>query len=207
MKFKLLSLVALAALAVAVGGCGNDNTKSSMSAGSSATKANATDAMFVAAMIPHHQSAVEMAQLGLDRSERSEIKELSQSIVDSQSAEIADMKQLQGSLPSTDGSMMSKSDMAMMSSSVESLKKSDDFDKAFIDAMIPHHRSAIVMAKKELADGADPTATKLAQAIVKAQTKEIAQMQAWRKAWYGSELPEPKSSSDTSMDSSMQGMH
>ena len=54
-----------------------------------------------------------------------------------------------------------------------------DIDVAFICAMIPHHRGAIAMAKAELAHGDDPWARELAQAIITAQEKEIADMLAW----------------------------
>ena len=54
-----------------------------------------------------------------------------------------------------------------------------DIDVAFICAMIPHHQGAIEMAKAELAYGDDPWAKQLAQNIITAQTKEIAEMTEW----------------------------
>lgn len=54
-----------------------------------------------------------------------------------------------------------------------------DVDVAFICSMIPHHRGAIDMAKAELAHGDDPFARELAEAIIAAQEKEIADMLAW----------------------------
>ena len=54
-----------------------------------------------------------------------------------------------------------------------------DIDVAFICSMIPHHRGAIDMAKAELAHGDDPWAKELANAIIAAQEKEIADMLAW----------------------------
>jgi uncharacterized protein (DUF305 family) len=59
-----------------------------------------------------------------------------------------------------------------------------DFDLRFIDAMIPHHEGAVVMAKEVLKKSQRPELKKLAQAIVAAQDQEITQMRAWRKAWY-----------------------
>jgi len=52
-----------------------------------------------------------------------------------------------------------------------------ELDLRFIDAMILHHQGAIQMAKEALIK-------QLAEAIIKAQEKEITQMQQWRKAWY-----------------------
>jgi uncharacterized protein (DUF305 family) len=59
-----------------------------------------------------------------------------------------------------------------------------DYDLRFVDAMIPHHEGAIVMATDVLQKSQRPELQKLAKAMIGAQTKEIDQMQQWRKAWY-----------------------
>jgi uncharacterized protein (DUF305 family) len=66
-----------------------------------------------------------------------------------------------------------------------------NFDLAFIDAMIPHHQSAIMMAQVALERAEHPELKSLAQAIVDAQRREIEQMQAWREAWSGAATPTP----------------
>ncbi|MBC7808542.1 MAG: DUF305 domain-containing protein [Akkermansiaceae bacterium] len=48
-----------------------------------------TDAMFYEMMIPHHQGAIDMSELALKNSDRPEVKELAQSIITAQKAEIA----------------------------------------------------------------------------------------------------------------------
>ena len=52
-------------------------------------------------------------------------------------------------------------------------------DADFVRSMIPHHQGAIDMAKIVLAFGKDPEIRKLAEAIVAAQEKEIAEMRVW----------------------------
>ena len=71
------------------------------------------------------------------------------------------------------------------------LAASQPFDKAFIDAMVPHHQGAIVMATQLLETGTSPELQTMARAMVKAQTAEIAQMKKWRAEWYGAASPQP----------------
>jgi uncharacterized protein (DUF305 family) len=59
-----------------------------------------------------------------------------------------------------------------------------DYDLRFIDAMILHHQGAVVMAKEVQQKSTRPEMKQLADEIIEAQEKEIAQMQLWRKTWY-----------------------
>lgn len=61
------------------------------------------------------------------------------------------------------------------------------FDRAFIDAMVPHHREAIEMAEAANARGlTQPDLDKIAKAIIASQQREIDRMLAWREDWFGS---------------------
>lgn len=51
------------------------------------------DLRFINSMIPHHQGAVTMAQEALEKSQRSEIKNLAQEIIASQKLEVSQMEQ------------------------------------------------------------------------------------------------------------------
>src|SRR5215207_11623059 len=61
------------------------------------------------------------------------------------------------------------------------------FDQAFIDAMVPHHREAIEMARAANSRGlTQPELQKIANDIISSQQREIAQMLDWRQQWFGS---------------------
>ncbi|WP_096608155.1 DUF305 domain-containing protein [Calothrix sp. NIES-2100] len=59
-----------------------------------------------------------------------------------------------------------------------------NYDLRFIDAMIPHHQGAILMAKEAQQKSKRPEIKNLSGEIIKAQNQEISQMKSWRTAWY-----------------------
>ena len=64
------------------------------------------------------------------------------------------------------------------------LENQQPFDGAFIDAMIPHHESAVEMARTANQESDNPRIRDLAGRIAEAQESEIEQMTAWREEWY-----------------------
>jgi uncharacterized protein (DUF305 family) len=81
---------------------------------------------------------------------------------------------------------MSSDEMKIMDTMQDpsELAKEDPFDKAFIDAMIPHHESVISMANVALTESENPKIQEIAAAILDAQEREIEQMRTWRDEWH-----------------------
>jgi uncharacterized protein (DUF305 family) len=69
--------------------------------------------------------------------------------------------------------------MAAMNKDMDQGMTAKDIDVAFVCGMIPHHQGAIDMAKAELQYGDDPWVKEMAQKVIDAQTKEIADMKDW----------------------------
>lgn len=66
----------------------------------------------------------------------------------------------------------------------------DEFDKAFLREMTMHHAMAVEMARPVVANASHQELRDLAQSIVDDQMREIAQMRAWAKDWYGLDIPD-----------------
>ncbi len=163
---------------------------------------------FIVMMTPHHQGAIAMADLALKRSQRPEIRTLAESIKTSQSREIEQMRTLyqqwyNADVPQwTPGMGMQRHGRGrqpiaqangplgmgcmggMMMGNTAALENATDFDRAFIEEMIPHHQMGVRMAQMVLVHSSRPEIRELAQAMIDVQTAEINQMQQWYQEWY-----------------------
>lgn len=202
-----VTLTAVTALALAAGCGGTDGgaghnmgqattapattAAPASSAAAASDSHNQADITFAQSMIPHHQQAVEMAEMAESRASNPTVKALAATIRQAQAPEI---EQLTGWLttwgapmPSAPPGgahgmpgmntqmpgMMTEKDMAAMKAATGAA-----FDKMFLQMMIQHHQGAVEMAKTEQQQGKDAAAKALAAKIVADQTAEITKMQA-----------------------------
>ena len=181
--FLGLTLSGSAALLLAA--CGTDNSHGAGSGHGAASGAE-YDQTFIDAMVPHHQAAVDMAKIAQRKAEHPELKALADAIVADQDREIAQMKGWRkawygsDTIPPGGGGHQ----MGGMDTDLKQLEAGQPFDKAFIVAMIPHHESAIEMAREAQTKAKHGEIKTLAGDIIAAQQREIDQMKAWRAAWY-----------------------
>ncbi|WP_435972853.1 DUF305 domain-containing protein [Streptomyces sp. Qhu_M48] len=143
---------------------------------------NDADVMFAQMMIPHHEQALEMAQLAEGRAEDPEVKKLVAAIERAQDPEIQKMKawlkgwgrpESAGHGSGAEGShgmagMMSDRDMKDLAA-----VKGRAFDRRFAELMIAHHDGAVEMAKDEQRNGRNATAKALADDVVRTQSAEV----------------------------------
>ena len=187
-KFPLALGTSALALALALTGCSVDSSEtnskdSSSSTEAPATSANAADEMFVTMMIPHHQQAIDMADILLDKADAdARVTELAQNVKDAQGPEIermlswleewgvtydpdSDMDHGSG-----DG-MMSESDMSALEDA-----SGADASRLFLEQMIMHLEGAVDMARTALQDASNPEVLELAEQVIDDQTSEIGEM-------------------------------
>lgn len=181
-------------LAVTACGSGTDGSTSmggmnghgSSSAASPAGSANrAGDVMFAQMMVPHHQQAIEMADLAVAKASASaDVRRLAEQIKAAQDPEIATMNGWlrKWGAPTTaamdhgTSGMMSEQDMASLEAA-----EGAEFDRTWLEMMVDHHEGAVTMAQDVLSSTQDAEVQSLARAIVDAQKKEIAMMRGMLK--------------------------
>jgi uncharacterized protein (DUF305 family) len=186
---RAAAAVAMAAVLSACGSPTHDHGRDHPAAASQSADHNAADVAFAQAMIPHHRQAVEMAAMVPSRTTNPDVRMMATHISWDQQAEILTMTGLlaqwgepestdHGSMPGMPGMehgvMPGMVDGATMAQ-IKSLS-GPAFDELWITSMIEHHQGAVTMARTEIADGQSPDAKKLADMIITAQQREIAQM-------------------------------
>lgn len=187
----VLALAAVATLTLSA--CGSHDDHGSGSGGSAASTVpiaadasfNATDLEFVQGMIPHHEQAIEMADIALDpkAAASAEVVALAKQIQGAQDPEIETMKgwlttwgqpemaDMPGHDMSSMKGMMSADDMDRLATLTGT-----EFDKAWLEMMIAHHEGALTMAQDVKAGGKDVDVAALADEVIAGQTAEIAEM-------------------------------
>jgi len=154
------------------------------------------DRHFIEEMIPHHEGAIAMAELALEKSTRPEILSLAQGIIETQTAEIDQMRAwyqdwFERAAPAYSsgamGDMGHGVGMQMMGveGDLGALRAAKDFDSEFIRQMIPHHEMAVMMARMLAAATERSEMKQLADNIITSQSSEIELMQGWGISWYG----------------------
>lgn len=194
-------------LSQGIGGAGTAGEGGAMDGISQMGMIGYADQHFIVMMIPHHDGAIAMADLALSRAKRPEIKALAKRIKASQTSENAQMRAWYRQWYGQDvpvwkpgegwgwqwgmgrmmgaGMGMGAGGMGMHGgTNISALSSAKDFDRAFIEQMVPHHQMGVMMASMAQTNSRHPELRELQQAMVRVQSEEIAQMQQWYSQWY-----------------------
>lgn len=138
---------------------------------------------FAAMMTEHHKGAIAMSKVEVDKGADEELKSFARKVIEDQNKEIAFMQDFTAKAaktPSTNSEAFQKAMSAsMMSMMNDNTTVYNDIDKDYASQMIPHHQSAVDMAKAYLQYEKEPGLTELCRNIIRSQEKEI----SWLKEW------------------------
>ena len=184
---RVSTILAVALSALVLGACGSDEeSDTSASDETSSESYNATDAAFVASMLPHHEGGIELGQLAVEKGVDPKVKSIGQDIVDAQTQEVGQLEAMLerfGGMEGMEGMSGMEGMEGMMASEIAERDEMDlealnqasgaEFDQMWLDVISAHHAAAVQMAMIEQEGGEDPEATDLAGSIVETQLREL----------------------------------
>lgn len=128
---------------------------------------------WVRKMIPHHQGAIDMSKVVLDRNPTPEVAKMAKMTIDKQGHEIEDLKKLQGQGASDQKSAdlykpaMMEMQRAMMA------EQGPTVSDTYLRKMLAHHQGAIAMSDIALKSGVSGAIKEQVQKTRAAQQKEV----------------------------------
>ncbi|MEJ2865725.1 DUF305 domain-containing protein [Actinomycetospora flava] len=147
------------------------------------------DAGFVAAMVPHHEQALELTAMIGGRGASPGLEAVALRIDRAQVEEIGQMQGLALSRGLPAGPMEHHHMPGMADpGTLQTLStlRGPAFERLWLDTMIRHHEGAVTMANDYLAAGTDDTLRRFAQVTVASQSSEISTMDRLRTSIAGS---------------------
>ncbi|UOQ50735.1 DUF305 domain-containing protein [Hymenobacter cellulosivorans] len=148
-----------------------------------------TDHDFAHMMMAHHKGAVEMSALELKEGKDATLRAMAEKINADQQQEILALEEFATRLDGAPANYKPEDPAdpftSQMKASMDGMMTnmgpaSGNVDQDYAALMIPHHQSAVEMAKAELAHGRDTKLKQLAQQMITAQEQEIKQFKAWQ---------------------------
>lgn len=166
--------MAVIALLAATSGCGDT--------GAEAPKDRPADREFLEALVPAHQSAIDLANTAVERGEHTELRRFGAAARSVRRDQLQDMASI-GLLKVDPEPSPSPAPDA------EPLTNFAPFDRAFIDTWISASQGAIRASQAAVAESHSKRVRILARQIVADQACEIVTLNEWRQRWHG--LPSP----------------
>lgn len=132
---------------------------------------------YIDAIVPHHEMALQMAQREVEAGARADVRAMAAGMVETQTAEIAALKDARARLTGTrdtpewpaDSHMVADMELLMATSGT-------DLDGMFLQHMIEHHSSGISIAHRALPQLTEPDLIENATSVEEMQSREIGAM-------------------------------
>lgn len=166
------------------------------------------DQHYIDMMIPHHASIVALAQAALPELTDPRLQEIAQNIIDTQTVEQEQLRDYReewyGSsepmamdmgmmmdmmMPGMDMSAEAAATQMDPAAQVAAFCAADDPDLAFIDLVIPHHESAIMVSEAALEQATHDELKTFAEKVIEDQQREIDELTTIRLELAGDATP------------------
>lgn len=175
---KILVLILLVSIVLSIG-MGPRNMGPGMMRNSEVFVDNEYE--YLVHMIPHHQEAVDNAEILRDNTDREEMRDFAEQIIQTQTEEI---ELMQSYLDEWYPNEEHEAEYDPMMGDYENLR-GEELDEAFLEDMIPHHMEAVMMSQQLLMRGLaeHEEVAILADNIRNNQLEEIDRMEEWLSEW------------------------
>lgn len=135
---------------------------------------------FINGMIAHHMSAIDMLGNVKNNSQRKELLDLADAVIEIDTKGIEDLYKLKEEMYG-DKRKITKFNPFRLGQADEK------FDLRFLNAMIIHHDEAIMNSKDALAKSYDANILNTANDVINLLSSNKEQLKTWRKEWYNIE--------------------
>ncbi len=161
-------------LVLLLAGCGGDDKGDKPQ-----VRANETDMAFATAMLAHHERGIDAAELARTRARDRVIRRSATDLIQLQAVEVQTLRTVRRVLAEAGvaqgdlGAPQSQLDLAAM-------RRAQDLDRAYADAMIRHHEAALRMSRVEQRTGVHAELRRMAGDIVDLARFQIGQLERRR---------------------------
>lgn len=186
------AVLTVLALSSACSGDEREPTRSrqgvSASPSPSASPHNAWDLTFARGLLGHHEKASRIAAFARTRSTDARVRALATTVYDAQARDITALAGLLRSWGAMTPEEIEEVDHHATGDHAEkelselASSRGSQFDRMFLDMMIPHHAEVAEMAETEVREGMSADAKALAESVRSSQAATIEQMRAIRES-------------------------
>ena len=136
----------------------------------------ASDVDLIDNLVPHHEMALQMADIEIARGERADVKAMARMMRAAQQDEIARMREIRLRVGGSDRIQAMRDPHGEMDIAQLDVATGTDVDTMFLTNMIPHHAGAVALSHRALDNLSDPELREMAEMTIVVQTREMNKM-------------------------------